>query len=168
MRIIGIDPGSRVTGFGVIDADGSRLGYVGAGGIHTVSGTFVERLSEIYRGVNELIERFAPDEAVVEDVFQAKNARSALKLGQARGAAIAALVGADLAVTEYAPRHIKQAVVGTGSATKAQVQYMVRLLLSLDTAPSVDAADALAAAICFCHSQRGASLSRLPIGQRRP
>lgn len=161
MRVIGIDPGSRVTGFGVIEAKGTQLSYVAAGGIHTTRGSFVERLSEIYRGVAEVVDRYAPDRAVVEDVFQAKNPQSALKLGQARGAAIAALVGAEIAVAEYAPRRIKQAVVGTGSATKEQVQYMVRLLLSLEATPSSDAADALAAAICFCHSSMGSVRSPL-------
>ena len=156
MRVIGIDPGSRVTGFGVIDAEGTKLSYVAAGGIHTTSGSFVDRLSEIYRGVAEVIDRYSPDRAVVEDVFQGKNAQSALKLGQARGAAIAALVGAEIEVAEYATRRIKQAVVGTGSATKEQVQYMVRLLLALEMTPSTDASDALAAAICFCHSSSGA------------
>ncbi len=164
MRVIGIDPGSRVTGFGVIDAEGTKLSYIAAGGIHTTNGSFVHRLSEIYRGVVEIIDRYSPDRAVVEDVFQAKNPQSALKLGQARGAAIAALVGAEIEVAEYAPRRIKQAVVGTGGATKEQVQYMVRLLLELDMTPSTDASDALAAAICFCHS---ASSAVRPLSRRR-
>ncbi|MDE0038876.1 MAG: crossover junction endodeoxyribonuclease RuvC [Gammaproteobacteria bacterium] len=153
IRVLGVDPGSRLTGYGVVDVDGDALRYVTSGCIQTVEGPFTGRLADIYRGVEEVIAAHAPDVFVVEEVFFARNPQSALKLGQARGVAIAAAVGADLPVSEYAARAVKQAVVGTGNATKAQVQYMVRALLSLSAEPASDAADALAVAICHVNTR---------------
>ncbi|MCE2424743.1 MAG: crossover junction endodeoxyribonuclease RuvC [Pseudomonadales bacterium] len=150
--MLGIDPGSRTTGYGVIE-EGETLRYVASGCIETTRGAFPGRLADIFRGVEAVIAAHAPDEFVIEEVFVARNPQSALKLGQARGAAIAAAVDADLPVSEYAARSVKQAVVGTGRATKEQVQYMVRVLLSLSAAPPADAADALAVAICHVNTQ---------------
>ena len=152
--MLGIDPGSRTTGYGVIDAEGDTLRYVASGCVETTRGAFPGRLADIFRGVEAVIAEHAPDEFVIEEVFVARNPQSALKLGQARGAAIAAAVDADLPVSEYAARSVKQAVVGTGRATKEQVQYMVRVLLTLSAAPPSDAADALAVAICHVNTQR--------------
>lgn len=152
-RVLGIDPGSRVTGYGVIDVDGSRLRYIASGSIRTTQGEFPDRLGEIYEGVLSLIHAHAPQEVAVEEVFLARNANSALKLGQARGAALAAVVSNRIEVNEYAARRVKQAVTGTGAATKQQVQHMVRVLLSLDGSPASDAADALAIAICHINTR---------------
>ena len=151
-RILGIDPGSRLTGYGIIEAQSDVLRYVASGCIDTSKGAFTARLADIYRGVEAVIAEHAPDEFVIEEVFVARNPQSALKLGQARGVAIAAAVNAGLPVSEYAARSVKQAVVGTGSATKAQVQYMVRALLALSAEPGSDAADALAVAICHVNT----------------
>ncbi|MYA18498.1 MAG: crossover junction endodeoxyribonuclease RuvC [Gammaproteobacteria bacterium] len=153
-RVLGVDPGSRLTGYGVVDVDGDALRYVTSGCIRTTRGPFTGRLADIYRGVEEVIAAYSPDEFVVEEVFFARNPQSALKLGQARGVAIAAAVRSSLPVSEYAARSVKQAVVGTGNATKAQVQYMVRALLSLSAEPASDAADALAVAICHVNTRR--------------
>ena len=153
IRVLGVDPGSRVTGYGVIDVDGDALRYVASGCIYTARGPFTGRLADIYRGVEEVIAAYSPQEFVVEEVFFARNPQSALKLGQARGVAIAAAVKSTLPVSEYAARAVKQAVVGTGNATKAQVAYMVRALLSLSGEPASDAADALAVAICHVNTR---------------
>jgi len=152
VRILGIDPGSRTTGYGLIDAVGGRLSIVACGAIATV-GDHSDRLRDIFRGVADLVTRWAPNEIAIERVFVHRNADSALKLGQARAAALCATFSADLSVHEYAARQIKKAVVGSGSAEKAQVQHMVRLLLGLAEAPQADAADALAAAICHANSR---------------
>lgn len=157
VRVLGVDPGSRLTGYGVVDADGDALRYVASGRIQTTSGPFTGRLADIYRGVERVIAAHDPDEFVVEEVFLSRNPQSALKLGQARGVAIAAAVQAGLPVGEYAARAVKLAVVGTGNATKAQVQYMVRALLSLAAEPAPDAADALAVAICHVNTSLKAS-----------
>jgi crossover junction endodeoxyribonuclease RuvC len=151
-RVLGIDPGSRATGYGVVDVASSELHYIASGCIRTRDGGLPGRLGEIHDGVRELIAEFAPDVAAVEQVFVARSASSALKLGQARGAALSALVAAELDVAEYAPRRVKQAITGTGGATKQQVQHMVRLLLNLPKAPGTDAADALAIAICHINT----------------
>lgn len=153
VRILGIDPGSRVTGYGIVDAEGNRLRYVASGTIRTVAPDLGERLAEIHAGVLSLIETHGPEEVAVEEVFLARNANSALKLGQARGAALAAVVSRRLSVNEYAARRVKLAVTGTGGATKAQVQHMVRVLLNLDGSPGSDAADALAIAICHINTR---------------
>lgn len=153
-RILGIDPGSRVTGYGIVEIASSGTAYRASGCIRPRAGSFVERLGEIYRGVEALIHEHAPDEMAIEEVFLATNPASALKLGQARGAAIAAAVAGGLPVTEYAARTVKRAVVGTGKATKPQVQHMVRVLLGLSGSPAADAADALAIAICHVNTAR--------------
>jgi len=154
-RILGIDPGSRRTGFGVVDVVGSKEKYVTCGIIRMPDGaTLPERLKIIYAGVTEIIAEYAPDLMAVEEVFFAKDPRAALKLGQARGAAIVAGVNAGIEVDEYSARTVKQSVVGNGAATKDQVQKMVTILLKLDAEPREDAADALAVALCHAHSAR--------------
>ncbi|ODP96557.1 MULTISPECIES: crossover junction endodeoxyribonuclease RuvC [Salinivibrio] len=150
--ILGIDPGSRITGYGVIRQQGRHLEYLGSGCIRTDSEDLPGRLKQIYAGVSEVITQFQPDNFAIEQVFMARNADSALKLGQARGSAIVAAVNANLPVSEYAARLIKQAVVGKGSADKKQVQHMVTHMLKLNATPQADAADALAVAICHAHT----------------
>ena len=151
-RIIGIDPGSRTTGYGVIDSGRGTIRFVGCGVIRTSPDfTFAGRLNQIFDGLNEVVQLHQPTQAAVEDVFLATNPRSALKLGQARGAAVVAVMQNGLEVFDYSPRHIKQAVVGYGQADKTQVQHMVRVLLGLNGSPSSDAADALAVAICHAN-----------------
>jgi crossover junction endodeoxyribonuclease RuvC len=153
-RILGIDPGSRFTGFGVLDFEGDRPSYVASGTIKSHDGSFPDRLRKIFLSVRDIVEQYRPDIIAIESVFMAKNASSALKLGHARSAALCATFGFELDVHEYAPREIKQAVVGTGSANKEQVQRMVVSLLQLDGMPAADAADALAAALCHGHRRR--------------
>ena len=152
-RIIGIDPGSRTTGYGIIDYVDRRVRHVVSGTINTSRGELPERLKEIFYGVDALLREFQPSELAIEKVFVQKNVDSALKLGQARGAAICAAVTHDLPVAEYSPNQIKQAVVGKGHATKEQVQHMVTMLLSLDEQPTNDAADGLACALCHGHTR---------------
>jgi crossover junction endodeoxyribonuclease RuvC len=152
-RILGIDPGSRITGFGVLDFDGDKPIYVTSGIVKSQDGTFAERLKRIYLSIGEIVAEYRPDIVAVETVFMARNAGSALKLGQARSAALCATFAYELEVHEYAPREIKQAVVGTGAATKEQVQHMIIAMLQLSAAPSADAADALATAICHGHQR---------------
>ncbi len=154
--ILGIDPGSRITGYGIIRQTGRQLSYLGSGCIRTVVDDMPGRLKLIYAGVSEVITQFQPDFFAIESVFMAKNADSALKLGQARGAAIVAAVNQDLPVFEYAARQVKQTVVGTGAAEKSQVQHMVRSILKLPANPQADAADALAIAITHCHMSQNA------------
>jgi crossover junction endodeoxyribonuclease RuvC len=151
MIILGIDPGSRVTGYGVIRFQSNQMQYVGSGCIR-VSGELDSRLDQIFRGVSASIEEFQPTQFAIEQVFMSKNADSALKLGQARGVAIVAATQQQLPVAEYAARQIKQAVVGRGSAEKAQVQHMVTHILGLNATPQSDAADALAVAMCHTHT----------------
>lgn len=155
-RVLGIDPGSRITGYGIIDAAAGSARYVASGAVTTAKGPFTSRLADIYSGVADVIAEHAPTTLAIEEVFFARNAQSALKLGQARGVAIAAAVAATLEVHEYAPRAVKLAVVGSGRASKAQVQYMVRAILGLDTEPQADAADALAVAICHVNTRSSA------------
>jgi len=150
-RILGIDPGSRLTGFGVIEVHRQQVIYITSGCIRTQSKSLPSRLQEIYAGISQIIEQAQPTISAVEQVFMYRNADSALKLGQARGAAIVACVQHGLSVHEYAPTQIKQAVVGKGHADKIQVQHMVKVLLSLSNIPQVDAADALAVALCHAH-----------------
>lgn len=151
-RIIGIDPGSRVTGYGVIDTDRGRLYFVACGVVKTTPDyPFANRLNEIFEGLNQVIQVHEPAVAAIEEVFLATNPRSALKLGHARGAAVVAAMQNGLAVHDYSPRAIKQAVVGYGQAEKEQVQHMVQVLLELSGRPSSDAADALAVAICHAN-----------------
>lgn len=154
-RILGIDPGSRITGYGVIEIDRGRLRYVACGTIKTDQKfPFAHRLNEIFEGINEVIQLHLPVVAAVEDVFLATNPRSALKLGHARGVAVVAATQNGLEVFDYSPRLVKQAVVGYGQAEKGQVQHMIRVLLGLSASPSPDAADALAVAICHAHQFR--------------
>jgi len=155
-RILGVDPGSRSTGYGIIEITDRKVHYVASGCIKAEQGELPQRLGNIYEGVSQIISEFQPLEFAVESVFMAKNAASALKLGQARGVAIAAAVAQDLPVFEYAARQVKQATVGTGRANKEQVAHMVRVLLNLPGVPKADAADALAIALCHVNT---ASLS---------
>jgi len=152
-RILGIDPGSRLTGFGILDFDGDKPTYVTSGTVKSMDGSFPDRLKRIFESVGEIVTEYRPDIIAIETVFMARNAGSALKLGQARSAALCATFAFDVDVFEYAPREIKQAVVGTGAASKEQVQHMVVSLLQLSATPSTDAADALAAAICHGHQR---------------
>jgi crossover junction endodeoxyribonuclease RuvC len=167
-RILGIDPGSRVTGYGIIDHNGRDTTYVASGCIRAQGESLAERLGVIFAGVRAIISEYDPQEMAVERVFLNRNADSALKLGQARGAAICAGVHHHLPVDEYAAREIKQAVVGRGGATKEQVQHMVCVLLSLQKAPPSDAADALGVALCHGHHretrERMVVLQRIPNG----
>ena len=152
-RVIGIDPGSRLTGYGILDVVPGHVRYLASGCIRTnLDGPFADRLAEIYRGISELIVDQAPDVFAIEEVFVARNPDSALKLGQARGVAIAAGVAHGLTIHEYAARSVKKALVGSGAATKEQVQHMVRVVLSLPGSPSPDASDALAIAICHVNT----------------
>lgn len=151
-RILGIDPGSRVTGWGVIESDGQRNRHVAHGHIRVEGDCLADKLACIYSRVEAIAREYAPDESAVEEVFMSKNANSALKLGQARGAAVCALSIAGLPVAEYAARLVKQSVVGKGSADKVQVQHMVGVLLNLQGQTlQADAADALGVALCHGH-----------------
>jgi crossover junction endodeoxyribonuclease RuvC len=160
MIILGIDPGLRTTGFGVIEKRGSTLRYLAAGTIRTdaCAGELPGRLRIILHGISELVRTYQPAVAAIEKVFVNVNPHTTLLLGQARGAAITALVGADLEVAEYSPTQIKQAVVGTGRAAKSQVQDMVARLLLLPGLPGSDAADALGVAICHANSHDALAL----------
>jgi crossover junction endodeoxyribonuclease RuvC len=155
VRILGLDPGSRVTGYGVVDSGESGLRYVASGCIRVGNGSMSGRLLQIHRHVTELIQTYAPGEVAIERVFMHKNPDSALKLGQARGAALCGACHGGAEVFEYAPRAIKQSVTGTGAAEKGQVQHMIKALLTLQGKLAADAADALAIAICHAH-HRGA------------
>ena len=159
MKILGIDPGLRTTGFGLIQKHGNKLSYIASGTIKTPDADLPQRLKVILSGVSEIIRTYSPDCAAIEKVFVNVNPQSTLLLGQARGAAICALVGADLAVAEYTALQIKKAVVGHGQAQKHQMQDMVQRLLTLSGTPGTDAADALGVAICHAHS--GEALSAL-------
>jgi crossover junction endodeoxyribonuclease RuvC len=152
LRILGIDPGSRATGYGVIEVCGGRLDFVCCGVIRVVNGqSFPERLLEINQGICEVIETQRPDRVAIEEVFMARNPSSALKLGHARGVLVLAAMQHRLPPAEYSARQIKQAVAGYGNADKAQIQHMVKAILSLAKSPSHDAADALAVAICHAN-----------------
>ena len=157
-RIIGIDPGSRRTGYGIVDMSGGTMDYVTSGIVRLPEGSLPERLQLIFDAVSQLVEEYSPGVMSIEDVFMSINPRGALKLGQARGAAILAGTNAKLPVSEYSARSVKSAVVGTGAADKKQIQMMVTSLLKLPSEPSEDAADALAVAICHGHSMRSQKL----------
>ena len=157
--ILGIDPGSRVTGFGLIISHGNKLEYVNSGCIKTQTKLLPERLKIIFDQLCGVIECHQPEQAAIEEVFMGNNARSALKLGQARGAAMVACLSFDLSLSEYSARKVKQAVVGAGAADKAQVNHMVKALLKIKDNLAEDAADALAVAICHANTQ--ASLVKL-------
>ncbi|PYF84811.1 MULTISPECIES: crossover junction endodeoxyribonuclease RuvC [Marinomonas] len=157
-RILAIDPGSRITGFGVVDIINGKTTYVTSGCIKLPDEALSVRLKSIYQGVSTLLSEYKPHEFAIEEVFLAKNANSALKLGQARGAAIVAASLQDLVVHEYAARRVKQSVVGNGNADKTQVQMMVQLLLNLESKPQADAADALAIALCHANTRTSGGL----------
>jgi crossover junction endodeoxyribonuclease RuvC len=163
-RILGIDPGSRLTGFGILDFDGDTPAYVTSGTIKSLDGGFADRLRQIFESVGGIVAEFQPDIVAIESVFMHKNAGSALKLGHARSAALCATFEHGVDVFEYAPREIKLAVVGTGSATKEQVQHMVVSILKLDGTPAADASDALATALC--HGNQHRVHARLGTGNR--
>lgn len=160
-RILGLDPGSLCTGFGVVEVSQAKVVYVASGVIRTQGESFAARLQEIFVGVERLVGQYAPDEVAIERVFMHRNADSALKLGQARGAALCGTFSSRASVFEYAPREVKLAVVGTGSAQKDQVQMMVKRLLSISGPMVADAADALAIALCHANSRRLASLAQV-------
>jgi crossover junction endodeoxyribonuclease RuvC len=149
---MGIDPGSRVTGYALVDSDGLRSRHLASGCIRIGGEPWPERLARLFREVSALVDRYAPAELAVEQVFFARDAGAALKLGQARGAILCAALQAGVKVHEYSPKAVKLAVVGTGGAEKAQVQHMIKVLLGLDYDPLEDEADALAAAVCHAHS----------------
>ncbi|THF63068.1 crossover junction endodeoxyribonuclease RuvC [Pseudothauera nasutitermitis] len=154
-RILGLDPGLRITGFGLVDQLGNQLRYVASGTIRTQDGELPGRLRTLLDGVREVIQTYSPDQVAVEKVFVNVNPQSTLLLGQARGAVICGAVSCDLPVAEYTALQVKQSVVGYGKANKEQVQHMVQRLLSLPALPGPDAADALACAICHAHGSAG-------------
>jgi crossover junction endodeoxyribonuclease RuvC len=173
MRLIGLDPGLRVTGWGIVDAEGNRLSHVACGVVRSdESGSLAERLMDLHKGVMAVLSRFAPDEAAVEETFVNRNPVSTLKLGQARGAVMLAPALFGIKVAEYPPNLIKKTVVGTGHAAKEQVGLMVRMLLPGAAPEMADAADALAVAICHARyrasgeSLQGA-IARAEAGGRR-
>lgn len=161
-RILGLDPGSLITGYAVLECDGANVRYVDCGCIRATGDEFTRRIQQIFVGIDTVVKQHQPDEIAIERVFMHRNADSALKLGQARGAALCAVFASAAQIFEYAPRQIKQAVVGTGAAEKAQVQLMVKRLLKLNDAVmkemNSDAADAVAVALCHAHSRRLSAL----------
>ncbi|MGH8497080.1 MAG: crossover junction endodeoxyribonuclease RuvC [Gammaproteobacteria bacterium] len=170
LRILGIDPGSRITGFGIVDVTGARAVYVTSGAIRSGDGTLGERMREIFLRTGELMAGFMPAEIAIERVFVSRNVDSALKLGHARAAALCATFASGVPVHEYAPREIKLAVVGRGGAQKTQVEHMVRALLGLRGDLQADAADALAVALCHANarSTRAALARATPLTQASP
>ena len=155
MRVLGIDPGTRITGYGIIEKSGSLLAHVENGCLTTRPRDSVpSRLEEIYRGILEVLEKFRPDVVAIEEAFFAKNVATSLRLGESRGVALLAASQKKLPIFEYAPREVKQAITGFGQATKEQVQEMVRRLLKLGEVAQEDASDALAVAICHSNSAR--------------
>ena len=170
MIILGIDPGSRITGFGIIDNQANRIAYVASGKIRVDGDNLPARLGHIFAAVNDVIREHQPDQVSIENVFMSRNADSALKLGQARGAAICAAHQSGLEIAEYAPREIKQALVGTGAADKAQVAQMVKRLLGIQQELQADEADGLAIAIChaqFFTSQQKTGIAPELLKRRR-
>lgn len=158
MRLLGLDPGLRVTGWGVIDAEGNRLRWIADGVVRSDETLSLgERLAQLHRGVQAVIAEWTPDEAAVEQTFVNMNPASTLKLGQARGAVLVAAALSGMIVAEYAPTAVKQALVGTGRAAKEQVEEMVRRLLPNCQAKTADAADALAVAVCHAHNRGSAA-----------
>lgn len=167
VRILGLDPGSQRTGYAIVETQAGRIAYIVSGAIRTRGESLTERLQEIFVGVESLASEFRPDEVAIERVFMHRNADSALKLGQARGAALSATFAARPRVFEYAPREVKLAVVGTGAAQKEQVQVMVKRLLNISGPLTEDAADALAIALCHAHSRRLHGLVSLAVSTAR-
>jgi crossover junction endodeoxyribonuclease RuvC len=165
--ILGIDPGSRITGYGIIKENALRkLSYVDSGCIRTSEGSLSNKLLEIFNGICQLMENYHPEEVAIEEVFLYQNPSSALKLGHARGVAMVACASHRIKVSEYSPREIKQSIVGYGAAEKEQVKTMVMNLLMLTKPPQADAADALAAAICHSHTRNGLHLIT-SVGRKR-
>ncbi len=158
VRVLGLDPGSRATGYAVLECAGTSSTYLVSGSIRTTADSFPLRLQEIFAGVSRLVGEYRPDEVAIERVFMHRNPDSAIKLGQARGAALCGTFAVEPRIYEYAPREIKLAVVGTGAAQKEQVQLMVKQLLRLSGTPGPDAADALAIALCHANTRRLAAL----------
>lgn len=156
MRILGIDPGSRLTGYGIIDTSTRNFHYIASGCIRIEADYFPDRLKQIFDGIVQIVELYHPEQMAIEQVFLHKNADSALKLGQARGAAICAVQTRGLPVFEYAARQVKQAVVGKGNADKLQVQHMVKILLQIQGELQIDASDGLGLALCHAHYQQTA------------
>jgi crossover junction endodeoxyribonuclease RuvC len=154
-RILGIDPGSLATGYGIIDIEGNHATHVIHGTIRLKEKDIAEKLKSLFRQLSNVIDTHQPDESAIEKVFMHKNADSALKLGQARGCAITACAELDIPIFEYTANQVKQATVGKGHAAKQQVQHMIRVLLCLNEEPQADAADALAIALCHGHSREG-------------
>jgi crossover junction endodeoxyribonuclease RuvC len=167
VRILGLDPGSQRTGYAIVETQAGRIAYIVSGAIRARGESLTERLQEIFIGVESLTSEFRPDEVAIERVFMSRNADSALKLGQARGAALSATFAVRPRVFEYAPREVKLAVVGTGGAQKEQVQVMVKRLLNIAGPLAEDAADALAIALCHAHSRRLHGLVSLAVGTAR-
>jgi crossover junction endodeoxyribonuclease RuvC len=165
--ILGIDPGSRITGYGVIAIARHKVSYLASGCIEVGELAFAERLCAIFEALTEIIRQHQPREAAMEKVFMSRNADSALKLGQARGAALVAVARQGVQLSEYSPNQVKQAIVGRGHADKGQVQHMVCMLLGLSTAPRADAADALALAMCHGHTREGQLAVRVATGRVR-
>jgi crossover junction endodeoxyribonuclease RuvC len=162
VRIIGIDPGLRNTGWGVIEADGTRLSYVADGSVHSdADAPLASRLLQIHTQLAEILQRYAPDEAAIEETFVNKDARATLKLGQARGAAMLAPALAGISVAEYAPNVVKKSVVGAGHAEKDQVKHMVKVLLPRAELNTADSIDALAIAICHAHHRGTQTLAKI-------
>jgi crossover junction endodeoxyribonuclease RuvC len=162
VRIIGIDPGLRDTGWGVIEADGTRLSYVADGSVHSdADAPLASRLLQIHTQLAEILQRYAPDEAAIEETFVNKDARATLKLGQARGAAMLAPALAGITVAEYAPNVVKKSVVGAGHAEKDQVKHMVKVLLPRAELNTADSTDALAIAICHAHHRGTQTLAKI-------
>ncbi len=166
VRILGIDPGSRKTGYGIIDADKNNSLHVDSGCIYVKGDSFPDRLGYIFQQVSEIIAQYQPLELSIEKVFVSKNVDSAMKLGQARAAAICAAANAGLKVSEYTPKAVKSAVVGTGSASKEQVQHMMSMLLKLEKGLQEDQADALGIALCHAHNRNLVGKIALPSRKR--
>ncbi len=167
VTILGIDPGSRITGFGIIHYNANQLQYLGSGCLRLNHSSSAQNLATIYQHLATIITEYQPDLVSIEEIFFANNARSALKLGQARGVAMATAALHQLPLAEYSARLIKQAVVGYGAASKTQVQQMICQLLKLNTTPQADAADALAVAVCHAHMQSGLGQFNLKTQRKR-
>lgn len=165
LRVLGIDPGSRTTGFGIVDSRAADILYVEHGCLRLPRADLARRLSALYAHLSEVIERLRPEVVAIEKVFMARNAQSALLLGQARGAAVVAAANCGVDVVEYSALEVKQAVVGRGRADKQQVQHMVRVLLGLAETPSADAADALACAICHINTAHTTARRKQGLGK---
>jgi crossover junction endodeoxyribonuclease RuvC len=166
--ILGIDPGSLKTGYGLIESSGNRLRFLECGTIKTGGGPLPPRLKIIFNDIRKVVQHWSPDEMAIENVFLARNPDSALKLGQARGAAICAVMADDIPVAEYSANQVKQAIVGKGHAAKSQVQHMIKILLNLSEIPQSDAADALAIALCHANTNKTITEFKSKASERYP